>query len=100
MIRALFKILALLLLLTGLILLIVDIAHSVAVSQIVTIPFLQVWQDYWPDGLASFFSFIEPYLVQDFLGRLLNLPAWLFFVIFSLLCLLIGSIGQKPAKIN
>lgn len=78
---------------------VLDIARSVAQSRITILPLLDYWQSYLPDTLAALSGFTERYLGaiiwEKGLLPLLLLPAWLWFLVLSLLLYTISRIVRR-----
>jgi hypothetical protein len=99
MIRALFRLLAMFSLAVAVIMAVLDATRTVAAQTLVMTPLVSSWQSNWPDGLASFQSFVEGrvagFLWDPVITAILSLPG---FAIFALIAFLLYAIGRKPER--
>lgn len=99
MIRAFFRLLAMLALAIGVIMAVLDATRTVAAQTLVTTPLIESWQGTWPDGLAGLQAFVEGrlagFLWDPVATTILGLPG---FIVFGLLGWLLYALGRKPER--
>jgi hypothetical protein len=99
MIRAFFRLLAMISLAVAVIMAVLDATRTVAAKTLVMTPLLTSWQAGWPDGLAAFQAFVEQklagFLWDPVATALLGLPG---FLIFLVIAFLLYALGRKPER--
>ena len=94
MIKAVFRLLGLLILALALITAVLDIARSIADSALVITPLGKDWFDLSVDSLnlsqAIVQRYVHPYVWDPIIQSILQMPSWLVFAVFALLLMWIG----------
>lgn len=99
MIRALFRLLAMLALAIAVIMAVLDATRTVAAKALVMTPMLTSWQTTFPEALANLQTFVEErlagFLWDPVMTGILSLPG---FIVFAALAFLLYAIGRKPER--